>query len=332
MVTNNVTVNSNSGKMSGKAPVIISASRSTDISAFYSDWFMHRLKVGHLIWVNPFNNLLLPISFENTRAIVFWTKNAAPMLNHLPDLDDRGINYYFTHTLNDYEEERLEPGVPPLTQRIETFKRLSDAIGKEKVIWRFDPLILSSTLSTEKLLDKIYGIGSLIHGHTEKLVISFIDINGYKKVQRNLASSGFHDCREFSPDDMLILAEGLQTINKEWGISIGTCAETADLSNYGIQHNKCIDDDLLIRLFKHDKKLMDFLGYPCKADKPRKGKKDSNQRKSCGCAPSKDIGQYNTCVHLCGYCYANYSQDSALSNYYRHMSGGRDDETIILIP
>ncbi|MBI5849411.1 MAG: DUF1848 domain-containing protein [Nitrospirae bacterium] len=323
----------NKDKMQVKAPVIISASRATDIPAFYAEWFMHRLQAGYLIWVNPFNNLHLPISFENTRAIVFWTKNAAPMLKHLPDLDDRGINYYFTHTINDYEEEHLEPGVPPLTQRIETFKRLSDTIGKGKVIWRFDPLLLSKTISTEKLLDKIYRIGSLIHRHTEKLVISFIDIDGYKKVQRNLAASGFHDCREFSPDDMVTLAEGLQAMNKEWGISIGTCAETIDLSNYGIQHNKCIDGDLLIRLFSHDIKLMDFLGYPCKQpDKQRKAKKDSNQRKACGCAPSKDIGQYSTCMHLCAYCYANSSKETASLNYHRHLHSGKEGETIVPIP
>ena len=122
-------------------------------------------------------------------------------------------------------------------------------------------MILSNTITVDVLLDKIYGIGKQICKHTEKLVISFIDINLYKKVRKNLVSSGFRDCKEFTLEDMAGIAKGLQKINKEWNISMATCAEVADLSAYGINHNKCIDDELLIRRFSHDKVLMDFLGY-----------------------------------------------------------------------
>ncbi len=314
------------GDFKGKAPVIISASRSTDIPAFYSDWFMHRLRSGYLVWVNQFNNQLMHISFEKARVIVFWTKNARPIIQYIPELNDRGINYYFTHTLNDYENEKLEPNVPSLKERIETFKILSETVGKAKVIWRFDPLILTKDITIERLLDKIYGIGTEIHKHTEKLVISFVDIDGYHKVERNLRSAGLENYREFTPDDMCRLSEILQKMNEEWKIDIATCAESANLSKYGIQHNKCIDDELLIKLFPEDKELMDFLGYP---DARGKALKDPGQRKACGCVPSKDIGQYSTCAHQCIYCYANTSPQIVTDNYDKHMSSGRNGETII---
>jgi DNA repair photolyase len=270
---------------------------------------------------------------------VFWTKNAEPMMKYLSELDKRGINYYFTYTLNDYEKEKLEPKVPPLQQRIDAFKRLSNTIGKGRAVWRFDPLILTNTITVDTLLDKIYGIGKQIHTHTEKLVISFIDINLYKKVRQNLVAAGFRDCKEFTIEDMKEIAKGLQEMNKEWNIEIATCAEATDLSEYGINHNKCIDDELMIRQFSHDKELMDFLGYvpPQEGLLPfieAKGKgtkvlKDLGQRKDCGCIPSKDIGQYDTCINGCIYCYANTSPRIAQMNYQKHRSKGEYCEAIL---
>ncbi len=334
-----VTINAPNGTVEGIAPVIISASRATDIPAFYADWFMHRMRTGYVKWVNRFNGQSRYVSFDKTRAIVFWTKNAEPIMEYLPEIDGRGINYYFTFTLNDYEKEKLEPKVPSLQQRIDTFKRLSDSIGMGKIIWRFDPLILTNTITVDVLLDKIYGIGKQIHTHTEKLVISFIDINLYKKVRQNLVVSGFRDCKEFTHEDMKGIAKGLQEMNKEWNIEIATCAEATDLSAYGINHNKCIDDELMIRLFSHDKELMDFLGYvppeegllPFIEAKGKKIKvlKDLGQRKDCGCIPSKDIGQYDTCINGCIYCYANTSPRIAQMNYQKHRSKGEYYEAIL---
>lgn len=334
-----VTINTPNGTVEGIAPVIISASRATDIPAFYAGWFMHRLRTGYVKWFNRFNGQSRYVSFEKTKAIVFWTKNADPMMKHLSELDKRGINCYFTYTLNDYEQEKLEPKVPPLQQRLDTFKRLSDTIGKGKVVWRFDPLILTDTITVDVLLDKIYGIGSQIHKQTEKLVISFFDINLYKKVRQNLISAGFRDCKEFTLEDVTGIAKGLQEINREWNLSIATCAEATDLSAFGINHNKCIDDELMIRQFSHDKELMEFLGYVLPEErllsfieatgKRTKILKDSGQRKDCGCMPSKDIGQYDTCAHGCIYCYANTSQRIAQMNYQKHRSKGEYCEAIL---
>ncbi|MBM4146175.1 MAG: DUF1848 domain-containing protein [Nitrospira sp.] len=334
-----VTIETPNGTVKGIAPVIISASRATDIPAFYSDWFMHRLRTGYVKWINRFNGQSRYVSFGKTRAIVFWTKNADPMMKNLPEIYRRGINYYFTYTLNDYEQEKLEPKVPPLQQRIDAFKRLSETIGKGRVVWRFDPLILTSTITVDVLLDKLYGIGKQIHTHTEKLVISFIDINLYKKVRQNLISSGFRDCKEFTLEDMSEIAKGLQEINKEWNINIATCTEASDLSAYGIKHNKCIDDELMIRQFSHDKELVEFLGYvpPQEGLLPfigfkgerTKAMKDLGQRKDCGCIPSKDIGQYDTCINGCLYCYANTSPRIAQINYQKHRSKGEYYEAIL---
>jgi DNA repair photolyase len=333
------TINTPKGTVEGIAPVIISASRATDMPAFYSDWFMSRLRTGYIKWINRFNGGSRYVSFNKTRAIVFWTKNAQPIMQHLPEIDSREINYYFTYTLNDYEPEKLEPKVPPLKQRIDTFKRLSDTIGKGKVVWRFDPLILTNIITVDTLLGKIYEIGRQIHAHTKKLVISFIDINLYKKVRQNLISVGFGDCKEFTIEAMTGIAKGLQEINKEWNIEMATCAEGADLSVYGIKHNKCIDDELMICQFSNDKELMDFLEYvpsqegllPFMETKGKKTKvlKDLGQRKDCGCIPSKDIGQYDTCIHGCLYCYANTSPEIAQLNYQKHKSQKKYSEAIL---
>lgn len=123
-----------------QAPVIISASRATDIPAFYAKWFINRLKAGYVIWHNPFNQQPMYVSFKNCKVIVFWTKNPKPLIPLLHKIDQAGLHYYFQFTLNDYMKERLEPNVPPLDARIKMFKELSNPIGKEKVIWRFDPI------------------------------------------------------------------------------------------------------------------------------------------------------------------------------------------------
>lgn len=324
------------GEKPGIAPLIISASRSTDIPAFYSEWFFNRLKEGYVKWINPFNQRPQYVSFENTRVIVFWTKNAKPIIDKLNELDERNINYYFQYTLNDYEKEGFERNVPPLEYRIETFKELSKKIGKEKVIWRFDPLILTESLSVDDLLDKIKKVGDKIHSYTEKLVFSFADISTYLKVERNFKKNEIKYI-EFDTDNMKRIAEGLNAINKNWGLEVATCSEEIDLTNYGIKKNKCIDDDLMIKVFKNDKVLMDFLGHSdvqqlgfLSDSKSKNNLKDKGQRKTCGCIVSKDIGQYNTCNHKCIYCYANYSQNIAEDNYNKYKNSNKNNESILL--
>ena len=136
-------------KVSAQMPVIVSASRSTDIPAFYADWFMERLKAGYVKWFNPFNGVPLYVGFRKTRLVVFWSKNPVPMLTHLDALDEICPNYYFQFTLNDYDTERIEPNVPPVAARIETFRKLSERLGRDRVVWRFDPLILTGATGSD---------------------------------------------------------------------------------------------------------------------------------------------------------------------------------------
>lgn len=173
-----------------QAPLIISASRATDIPAFYADWFFRRLDRGYVRWRNPFSGKDSYVSFGNTRFIVFWSKNPAPLFPYLPMLKKRGIGCFIQFTLNDYEVEGLEPNLQALAQRIDTFRRLVDALGTGAVVWRFDPLILTDKINIDTLLDKIAHIANVLASYTEKLVFSFVDIEPYKKVSRNLRQSG----------------------------------------------------------------------------------------------------------------------------------------------
>ncbi len=333
-----ITTDSNE-TVEAQAPVIISASRATDIPAFYADWFMHRLKIGYIKWTNPFNNAPLHVSFRNARVFVFWSKNPKPMLKHLDYLKEQNLNYYFQYTLNDYDKT-IEKNVPPLQSRIETFIELSEKIGKEKVVWRFDPLLLTKEIGTEELLRKIENIGNQLKNHTQKFGFSFADISAYRKVQTNMDKAQIPYI-EFDTPSMETLAAGIQQLNKAWNFDVGTCSEKIDLEKFGITHNKCVDDDLMIKLFAKDKILMDFLGYKPptlqtslfsqnidnEPDKPNL--KDKGQRELCGCIMSKDIGQYNTCPHLCEYCYANTSKETAMQNFKLH-SQNMVSETILI--
>lgn len=284
------------------APVVISASRATDVPAFFSDWFFNRLKCGYVKWRNPFNGVGSYVSFTNTRFIVFWSKNPKPLLPHLAELKKRGIGCYIQFTLNDYEKEDLEPNVPELAERIETFQQFVDQFGKGSVIQRFDPLILTDTISIDNLLDKIANIGDQLHGYTEKLVFSFADIVTYPKVRHNLTRAGVK-YMDWDEELMNEFASELSRMNLErWNYTLSTCAECIDLGQYGIEHSRCIDPELIMRLSPNDVVLQQFLSSV---------RKDTGQRKMCGCILAKDIGTYNTCAHGCKYCYANTTPQSA---------------------
>ena len=342
-----------------QAPVIVSASRSTDIPAFYADWFFERLKRGYSAWTNPFNGVTSYVAYRNTRFIVFWSKNPKPLLGYLDYLTERNIGCYIQYTLNDYEREGLEKGVPPLSQRIETFKMLVDKLGKGRVIWRFDPMILTDKISIENLLEKVKNIGDQLRDYTEKLIFSFADIVSYRKVKSNLVKNGINYI-EWDEVSMNKFASKLSEMNRErgWHFELATCGEKIDIEQYDIQHNRCVDDDLMIRFAYQDKDLMDFLKVDIRRVEPstpsmfdefedttfitdgaimltshtyaikQKNNRDKGQRQFCGCIVSKDIGQYNTCPHLCEYCYANTSKEAAVANWKRHKSNPNGDKII----
>ena len=299
-------------RVDGIAPIIISESRSTDIPAFHSDWLFNRIDKGYCAWVNPFNQKPTFVSFEKTRCFVFWSKNPAPLIDKLPFLKQRSVNSYVQFTLNDYSPEGLEPGIPCLSDRLDTFKRLVDVLGVGAVIWRYDPVILTDAISIDSHIERIMSIGECLKGYCEKLVFSFADISSYKKVQFNLNQQGIN-YTDFTVELMQEFAKKLSEANKSMGLNLATCGEMVDLKEYGIAKNKCIDPELLARLFPNDTTLMSWLGYSDMFGAPESFPKDPGQRLSCGCILSKDIGSYNTCGHRCVYCYANASPTIGMS-------------------
>lgn len=311
------------GEREAVAPLIVSASRATDIPAFHGAWFMERLRAGYCLRRNPCNSRQVSvIALDSARVFVFWSKNPRPFLPHLREIAARGHAFYFQFTLNDYEAEGLEPHVPPLAQRIETFRRLADMYGPERVIWRFDPLLLGGGLDVPRLLDRIDALGRRLAPHTEKLVFSFLDM--YRKTQLALRR---HDLSLRAPDaaEMGQLAAGLRRLADSWphSLRLASCAEDIGLEAFGIAHNACVDGELVRRLCPRDADVLRLCGSvppaqlsllplagacgtPGTPDGPLP--RDSSQRTACRCLPSRDIGEYSTCRHGCLYCYANQSE------------------------
>ncbi len=278
--------------------MIISVSRRTDIPAFYAEWFMNRINEQFVLVRNPLNYhqvSRISLSKDVVDFIVFWTKNAVPLMKYIPEIAVQ-YPFYFQYTLNAYDRS-IEPGVQPLGLRIEKFQHLSSLIGKEKVIWRYDPILISEQTDVSWHVKQFEEMASALKGFTERCVFSFIDL--YEKVVNNTSGLGIRAC---NTDEMNTLAREFADIAKDNQMNLVTCAEEIDLSRYGIQHGHCVDEELISRIggFTFD------------------SKKDKNQREICGCIESIDIGQYNTCRHGCRYCYANFSPKTVATLSAKH--------------
>lgn len=309
------------------APLVISASRATDIPSFHAQWFMNRLRAGYCLWQNPFNAAQQHcISFEKCAAIVFWSKDPRPLLPHLAEIEARGIAFYFQYTLNDYEREGLEPGLPPLRERIATFRELAERFGRQRVIWRFDPIVMGRGLDVGTVLARMRQLAAALGPYTEKLVFSYLDM--YKKTQRNLKCLD-HSLRQPTADEAYRIAEGIAGMNAALPrrLALAACAEDHDLQLFGVKKNSCIDAELLCRLCPENSEIQRIYGgvpgrqqgslVTLSKRAPRRPVRDTGQRPACGCAPAKDIGRYNTCLHLCAYCYANSSKATVLREMER---------------
>ncbi|MDE6905203.1 MAG: DUF1848 domain-containing protein [Lachnospiraceae bacterium] len=274
--------------------MILSASRRTDIPNYYSDWFINRIKEGFLYVRNPMNPRQvgrINLSPKVVDCIVFWTKNPKPMINRLPELSQ--YKYYFQFTLTGYGKD-MECNLPHKKDTmIPIFQELSRRIGKEKVIWRYDPIIFTKRYTPEYHLKAFFQIADALCGYTKKCVISFVDI--YEKNRRNLRELGAYELGE---PEVIQFAGRMSKIAADRGMTVGSCAENIELSPWGIEHNCCIDKGL----------IEEITGYQIRAGK------DKNQRNACGCIESVEIGAYNTCKNGCRYCYANYSQESVRKN------------------
>jgi len=264
--------------------VIISASRRTDIPAFYSEWFYNRLKEGYVLVRNPFNFHQVSkvrLTPEAVDCFVFWTKDPRRMLSGLDRL--AAYPYYFQFTLTPYDCN-MECGVPQKDLLLRAFQQLSSKIGGKRVIWRYDPIIFSDTYTKEYHYRNFAYLAQRLAGYTEKCVISFLDI--YQKTEKNLR--GFKLATPSEATLREISAKFFQ-IAAGCNIQLQSCSEKVDLDDLGIKHGKCIDDELIAVLT--GKKITKT--------------KDKNQREACLCLSSIDIGVYHTCPHHCLYCYAN---------------------------
>ncbi len=278
--------------------MIISASRRTDIPTYYSEWFMNRIREGFVLVRNPMNiHQISRISLAPgvVDGIVFWTKNPLPMLDKLDGLKD--YTYYFQFTITPYGRD-VEPNIPSKNDVIiPAFKRLTDRLGPERVIWRYDPIMLSPKYTMEYHMQAFEKIASQLKSYTKKVTISFIDL--YRNTTNNVKVL---DLVDLSRERIRELSQALSGIAQSYGLKIDTCAEEIDLQQFGIDHARCIDNKLFEKL----------LGCSLEVDK------DKNQRKECGCVASIDIGMYNTCKNGCRYCYANFSEKAVKTNTSKH--------------
>jgi hypothetical protein len=295
-------------------PVIISVSRATDVPAFYMDWFLRRHAEGYIIWKNPYRqDRRQKVLFDKTRAAVFWTKDPGAMLRRIDEINALSWYYYVQVTLNDYEGCGYEPGVPSLRKRIRDFQQLSRLLGRERVVWRYDPLLLSDLVSREDLFRRIASLFSLLGPYCDRMVFSFIEISGYRGVTRNLHQHGLTQVREFTFEEKMETARFLQYCSETHGPIIMACSQGLDLSRFGIVPGRCVDDRLFRKIAFHDADFIRWLDHHAK--------KDKGQRPHCMCIVSKDVGEYSTCMHLCRYCYANRSDEYVAARYHLHREG-----------
>lgn len=266
--------------------MIISVSRRTDIPAFYADWFFQRLGEGEVLVRNPVNPSavrVVSLRPDDVDGFVFWSKNPEPMLSRLNELS--AYRYYFQFTLTPYGRD-IEPGVPDKPVVVETFRRLADIIGPERMVWRYDPMLLNSAYPTERHLGDFTRLAEALRGCTGTCTISFVD--AYRNTKRNAEQLALEPIGDSVKQE---LVRAFVSIAAERGISLNLCAEDGDYTALGAGRARCVDAGLFNALWG--------LKLPVR--------KDRNQRPLCRCHESTDIGAYNTCPGGCLYCYANYA-------------------------
>jgi len=284
--------------------MIISASRRTDVPAFYSNWFMKRIEAGHCDVPNPFNpTQVTEVSLkpEDVDVIVFWTRNASPLMPHIEELDRKGHRYTFLYTMMD-NPRPMDPRCPSMKEALGTFKALSDRIGPERVTWRYDPIVFSNATNPEFHKKTYETIAKQLQGYTNRSIISLVTV--YRKARQRLTAlrqAGI-DLMECEGEAFVDLMMFMASTARENNMTLLSCAQEGDLAPYGILPGKCIDDGLIREVFGLE---------VCPT-------KDPSQRKACGCVVSKDIGMYDSCLYGCVYCYATNSFEKAKENYRNH--------------
>ena len=273
--------------------MILNVSGRTDIVAFYSKWFLNRLKEGYVDVRNPFNpNLVSRINFEDVDLIMFCTKNPIPIIDKL---DNIKIPYIFHVTITPYKND-IEPNLPSKSDIIEAVKKISTTIGIENVYVRYDPIFISVKYNIEYHIKAFTKLCSLLKGYVKTIIVSFID--NYKNVRKNLPYLKY---RSFTKEDYKLIGENFSKIAKNNNMVVQTCFEERNLAEYGFIKGECMSKELAFKL----------TGKTYKKWQARKGS-------ACNCVELVDIGVYNSCNHLCKYCYANYDESKVKININNH--------------
>ena len=284
--------------------MIISASRRTDIAAFYAEWMMRRFRAGYCTVPNPLNRhqvSVISLRPGDVEAIVFWTRNARPLMTHLQELDSRGYRYYFQYTIIGNPRE-IDPKSPPVATALDTFCELSERLGPNRVIWRYDPIVFSQLTPPAFHRENYQRLAESLRNRTARSVISIVDT--YRKTQRRMKDlqgtpAAIQPCDELEVQNLMCDVARVARAN---GMDIVSCAEEMDLRPFGIRPGKCIDDQV----------IASALGVDVSK------KKDPTQRDACGCVVSRDIGMYDSCIYGCVYCYATKSFDQARVHLEEH--------------
>lgn len=284
--------------------MIISASRRTDIPAFYAEWLVQRLREGYCTIPNQWNRKQvsrISLRPEDVDVIVFWTRNPRPLMPYLDELDSRGYRYYFQYTILGYPRE-LERSTPPMAAATETFCELAERLGPGRVIWRYDPIVFTGLTTPAFHRENFQRLAESLRNRTHRVVISIVDM--YRKTETRLKElegtpAAVQPCE---PGEFQELMRDLAGLARANGMDIVSCAEEIDLQPFGIRPGKCIDDAVIAAAFG--------LHVPTQ--------KDPAQRRACGCVVSRDIGMYDSCLCGCRYCYATQDFDRAKANFERH--------------
>jgi len=284
--------------------MIISASRRTDIPAFYAEWMVRRLKEGYCTVANPYNrNQVTRVSLkpEDVDAIDFWTRHPRPLIPHLDELDSRGYRYYFQFTILGYPR-KIDAKSPPATTAVEAFRELAERLGPKRVIWRYDPIVFTGLTPPAFHQENFQRLAESLRGSTCRVVVSIVDM--YRKIEQRLKRLEGIPAEVLPCDgeDFESLMRALAERAKVNGIKMVSCAEEVDLRPFGILPGKCVDDRVIAEAFG-----IEVLTT-----------KDHTQRKACGCVVSRDIGMYESCLFGCQYCYVTKSFDQARLNFESH--------------
>lgn len=284
--------------------MIISASRRTDIPAFYARWFMNRIRAGYCTVPNPFNPRQVSrvsLATGDVEAVVFWSRNPHPMIPFLDELDTCGYRYIFYFTILN-NPRLLDANTPAIENSVRTFRELSDRLGPSRVIWRYDPIVLSNVTDLQFHRRNFASIARSLRGYTNRCIISPVHI--YRKSLQRLRALTEQGLAIDGEDasKIAVLLPFLADTAGQTEMELFSCAQATDFSDCRIKAGKCIDADYLSEVFRVDMKI----------------EKDRYQRKYCGCDVSKDIGMYDSCLFDCRYCYATSSHERARKNYLQH--------------